>query len=112
MIGNRRGLTIFNHAMLLIADRRHPVPAVCRVCCRERWIIKAVLGTPMTLIPRRTSAGKWRPSGPGRWREQRAILADDAQQLRIMAFGITVGKIIGLNALRVYAIVWFHFPFA
>jgi sn-glycerol 3-phosphate transport system permease protein len=80
MIENRRGLTIFSHTMLILGIMVILFPLYVAFVAAT-LDNKAVFETPMTLIPAASAGQHENHLGKRRGRQQRAVLADDAQQL-------------------------------
>jgi len=108
MIENRRGLTIFSHVMLIlgIAAILFPLYVAFVAATLNN---QQVFETPMTLIPGTHLLENIRTI----WREgvgsNSAPFAVMLLNSFIMAFSITVGKIV-VSMLSAFAIVWFRFP--
>ena len=79
MIENRRGLTIFSHTMLILGIIVILFPLYVAFVAAT-LDTKAVFDTPMTLI-RHASFENMKTIWTRAWGQQRAVLADDAQQL-------------------------------
>ncbi|BCU53691.1 sn-glycerol-3-phosphate ABC transporter permease UgpE [Enterobacter kobei] len=108
MIENRRGLTIFSHVMLIlgIAAILFPLYVAFVAATLNN---QQVFETPMTLIPGTHLLENIRTI----WREgvgsNSAPFGVMLLNSFIMAFSITVGKIV-VSMLSAFAIVWFRFP--
>ncbi|MBV7404705.1 sn-glycerol-3-phosphate ABC transporter permease UgpE [Enterobacter sp. ENT03] len=108
MIENRRGLTIFSHLMLIlgIAAILFPLYVAFVAATLNN---QQVFETPMTLIPGTHLLENIRTI----WREgvgsNSAPFGVMLLNSFIMAFSITVGKIV-VSMLSAFAIVWFRFP--
>ncbi|MDF3006716.1 MAG: glycerol-3-phosphate transporter [Enterobacter kobei] len=108
MIENRRGLTIFSHVMLIlgIAAILFPLYVAFVAATLNN---QQVFETPMTLIPETHLLENIRTI----WREgvgsNSAPFGVMLLNSFIMAFSITVGKIV-VSMLSAFAIVWFRFP--
>jgi sn-glycerol 3-phosphate transport system permease protein len=108
MIENRRGLTIFSHAMLILGIIVILFPLyVAFVAATLDGA--AVFQTPMTLIPGghllENMANIW-AHGVGANSAPFGLMLFNSL---VMALGITLGKII-VSMLSAFAIVWFRFP--
>ena len=106
MIENRRGLTIFSHAMLIMGIMVILFPLYVAFVAATLYN-KAVFETPMTLVP-----------GTQLLENMKYIWVNGVNSAPfwlmmlnsfIMAFSITVGKIT-VSMLSAFAIVWFRFP--
>ena len=108
MIENRPGLTIFSHTMLILGIIVILFPLYIAFVAAT-LDTKAVFETPMTLIP----GGHLFENMATIWTQ--GVGANSAPfwlmmlNSFIMAFGITVGKIV-VSMLSAFAIVWFRFP--
>ncbi|WP_259461859.1 sn-glycerol-3-phosphate ABC transporter permease UgpE, partial [Enterobacter sp. R1(2018)] len=108
MIENRRGLTIFSHAMLIfgIIVILFPLYVAFVAATLDS---AAVFQTPMTLIPGghllENMANIW-VHGVGANSAPFGLMLFNSF---VMALGITLGKIV-VSMLSAFAIVWFRFP--
>lgn len=108
MIENRRGLTIFSHTMLItgIAVILFPLYVAFVAATLDN---KSVFETPMTLIP----GGHLLENMKTIWVNGVGVNSAPFWLMMlnsfIMAFAITVGKIV-VSMLSAFAIVWFRFP--
>ena len=108
MIENRRGLTIFSHTMLIlgIAVILFPLYVAFVAATLDN---KSVFETPMTLIP----GGHLLENMKTIWMNGVGVNSAPFWLMMlnsfIMAFAITVGKIV-VSMLSAFAIVWFRFP--
>ena len=108
MIENRRGLTIFSHTMLIlgIAVILFPLYVAFVAATLDN---QSVFETPMTLIP----GGHLLENMKTIWVNGVGVNSAPFWLMMlnsfIMAFAITVGKIV-VSMLSAFAIVWFRFP--
>ncbi|MDZ6222130.1 glycerol-3-phosphate transporter, partial [Klebsiella pneumoniae] len=108
MIENRRGLTIFSHTMLIlgIAVILFPLYVAFVAATLDN---KSVFETPMTLLP----GGHLLENMKTIWVNGVGVNSAPFWLMMlnsfIMAFAITVGKIV-VSMLSAFAIVWFRFP--
>ena len=108
MIENRRGLTIFSHTMLTlgIAVILFPLYVAFVAATLDN---KSVFETPMTLIPGSHLLENMKTIWVNGVGVNSAPFWLMMLNSFIMAFAITVGKIV-VSMLSAFAIVWFRFP--
>ena len=108
MIENRRGLTIFSHAMLIMGIMVILFPLYVAFVAAT-LDNKAVFETPMTLVPGSQLLENMKYIWVNGVGVNSAPFWLMMLNSFIMAFGITVGKIT-VSMLSAFAIVWFRFP--
>ena len=108
MIENRRGLTIFSHAMLIMGIMVILFPLYVAFVAAT-LDNKAVFETPMTLVPGTQLLENMKYIWINGVGVNSAPFWLMMLNSFIMAFSITVGKIT-VSMLSAFAIVWFRFP--
>ncbi|WP_212024735.1 sn-glycerol-3-phosphate ABC transporter permease UgpE [Citrobacter portucalensis] len=108
MIENRRGLTIFSHAMLIMGIMVILFPLYVAFVAAT-LDNKAVFETPMTLVPGTQLLENMKYIWVNGVGVNNAPFWLMMLNSFIMAFSITVGKIT-VSMLSAFAIVWFRFP--
>ncbi len=108
MIENRRGLTIFSHAMLIMGIMVILFPLYVAFVAAT-LDNKAVFETPMTLVPGTQLLENMKYIWVNGVGVNSAPFWLMMLNSFIMAFSITVGKIT-VSMLSAFAIVWFRFP--
>ncbi|MDU1433973.1 MAG: sn-glycerol-3-phosphate ABC transporter permease UgpE [Citrobacter freundii] len=108
MIENRRGLTIFSHAMLIMGIMVILFPLYVAFVAAT-LDNKAVFETPMTLVPGSQLLENMKYIWVNGVGVNSAPFWLMMLNSFIMAFSITVGKIT-VSMLSAFAIVWFRFP--
>lgn len=108
MIENRRGLTIFSHAMLIMGIMVILFPLYVAFVAAT-LNNKAVFETPMTLVPGSQLLENMKYIWVNGVGVNSAPFWLMMLNSFIMAFSITVGKIT-VSMLSAFAIVWFRFP--
>ena len=108
MIENRRGLTIFSHAMLIMGIMAILFPLYVAFVAAT-LDNKAVFETPMTLVPGTQLLENMKYIWVNGVGVNSAPFWLMMLNSFIMAFSITVGKIT-VSMLSAFAIVWFRFP--